>query len=109
MFSTSFVSRTRNSPDLRHGLIFVAVADSRTETVDQTVKPVTRSTNGVAHITVPNALLGLQCGLMLVLELFGARFDESLHRQYRQREHVEIAHDRDPGREVQRADDDAER
>src|SRR5438309_10900611 len=55
-FSTSLVNKTRNSPDLRHGLIFVAVADSRTDSTDKTPHPMARGGQGVLDIAIPHAL-----------------------------------------------------
>src|SRR5437868_5787128 len=104
-FSTSFISKTRNSHDLRHGLIFVAVADSQTDSIDGAPQPVPRSSHGFAHITVPHALFRLQGGLMLGPDLCRASLDARLDREDAQGEHVELAQDRDPGREVERAED----
>src|SRR5438105_5399636 len=106
--STSFVSKTRNSPDLRHGLIFVAVADSRTDSIDQTPHPMTRDGNSIADIPIPGALLRLERRFILAPDLDRARLAESLHGKDAEREHVELAEDRDPCREVERADDHAE-
>src|SRR5437016_8399348 len=50
--STSFVSKTRTSPDLRHGLIFVAVADSRTDSIDGRPQPVPCGYHRVPHLTI---------------------------------------------------------
>src|SRR5438552_2892745 len=108
-FSTSFVSKTRNSPDLRYGFIFVAVADSRTDSIDKTPHPMARGGHGVLDIAIPHALLRFQRGLVLAPYVFRARSDERLDRQDAQRQHVQLAQHRDPRREVERADDDAKR
>src|SRR5207245_6514786 len=107
--STSFVSKTRTSPDLRHGLIFVAVADSRTDSIDQTPHPVARSSHSIADIPVPDALLGPEGRLVLAADVFGAGLDEGLDRKDSERQHVELAHHRDPGRKIHRAHDPAQR
>src|SRR6266480_1303778 len=106
--STSLVSKTRNSPDLRNGLIFVAVADSRTDSIDQTPHPMTRDGNCIANIPIPHALLGLERGLVLAPDPGRASLDERLHRQQPQRQHVQLSQHRDPAGEVERADDDAQ-
>src|SRR5437899_2965671 len=108
-FSTSFVSKTRNSPDLRYGFIFVAVADSRTDSIDKAPHPMARGGHGVLDIAIPHALLRFQRGLVLAPYVFRARGDERLDRQDAQRQHVQLAQHRDPCREVERADDDAKR
>src|SRR5438445_4422709 len=55
-FSTSLVNKTRNSPDLRHGLIFGAVADSRTDSIDGAPQTVPGGFQGIPHISIPHAL-----------------------------------------------------
>src|SRR3989449_3417408 len=107
--STSFVSKTRNSPDLRHGLIFVAVADSRTDSIDQTPHPMAGGTHSIADVAIPNALLHLQRLFVLAPDFLRARGDECLDREDPQRQHVQLAQHRYPGREVERAHDHAER
>src|SRR5205807_9529743 len=107
--STSFVSKTRTSPDLRHGLIFVAVADSRTDSIDQTPHPVARCTHSIPNVAVPDALLRLERLFVLATDGLRARCDERLERKDPQRQHVELAEHRNPGREVERAHDDAQR
>src|SRR5438132_3018540 len=104
-FSTSFVSKTRNSPDLRHGLIFVAVADSRTDSIDGAPQTVPGGSQGIPHITIPHALLCLQRGLVLSPDLRRASLDERLDGEDAERQHVQLAEDRNPGWEIQRADD----
>src|SRR5438874_2983738 len=94
--STSFVSKTRNSPDLRHGLIFVAVADSRTDSIDQLPHPVARSSNSIAKIAIPDALLCLQQGLVLAPDVLRAGVDERLNGENPEGQHVELADHRDP-------------
>src|SRR3989475_6071723 len=107
--STSFVSKTRTSPDLRHGLIFVAVADSRTDSIDQMPHPVARCTHSIADVAVPNALLRLKRLFVLAPDGLRARGDERFDGQDSQRQHVQLAQHRNPGREVERAHDHAER
>src|SRR2546428_416293 len=107
--STSFVSKTRTSPDLRHGLIFVAVADSRTDSIDQMPHPVARCTHSIADVAVPNALLRLERLFVLAPDGLRARGDERFDGQDSQRQHVQLAQHRNPGREVERAHDHAER
>src|SRR6266550_1191980 len=104
-FSTSFVSKTRNSPDLRHGLIFVAVADSRTDSIDCASETVPGGSQGIPHITIPHALLRLQRCLVLGPDLSRASLDERLDGEDAKGQHVQLAEDRDPGGEIQRADD----
>src|SRR2546421_5963637 len=105
--STSFVSKTRTSPDLRNGLIFVAVADSRTDSIDQLPHPVARSSNSIAKIAIPDALLCLQKGLVLAPDVLRAGLDERLNGENPQGQHVALADHRDPGGQVQRAHDHA--
>src|SRR6266566_3946832 len=106
-FSTSFVSKTRTSPDLRHGLIFVAVADSRTDSIDGAPQPVPRGSHRVPHVTIPQALLSLQCSLVLTPDLRRASLDERLDGNDAQGQHVQLADHGDPGGQVQRAHDHA--
>src|SRR3989442_11205072 len=80
-FSTSFVTKTRNSPDLRHGLIFVAVADSRTDSIDQTPHPMAGGTHSIADVAVPNALLHLQRLFVLAPDFLWTRAAERLDRE----------------------------
>src|SRR5690348_7063029 len=105
MFSTSFVSKTRTSHDLRHGFQLVALADPRTDSIDQTPHPVPRRTDSIADITIPHARLRLQRGLVLPAYVFRARLDERVDGEDGQRQHVELAQHGDPRREVDRADD----
>src|SRR5690348_11808130 len=100
-FSTSFVSKTRNSPDLRHGLILVAVADSRTDSIEHTPHPVPCDGNSIADVAIPDALLGIEQRFVLAPDLLRARLDERLHREDAQCQDIELAQDRDPGREVE--------
>src|SRR5467141_4575926 len=107
--STSLVSKTRNSPDLRNGLILVAVAGSRADSIDHAPNPMARSGHSIADITVPHALLGVQCGFVLAPDVFRAGLDERLDGENTQRQHVQLAQHRYPRREVERAHDDAKR
>src|SRR5689334_9679588 len=109
MFSTSFVSKTRTSHDLRQGFKLVALADPRTDSIDQTPRPMPRSTDSIADITIPHARPLLQRGLVLAPYLLRARLDERVDRDDGQRQHVELAQHRYPGGEVDRADDEGER
>src|ERR1700751_3872170 len=108
MFSTSFVSKTRTSHDLRKGFKLVALAGPRTDSIDQTPHPMPRSTDSIADVTIPHARLRLQGGAVLAPDFLRARFDERVDCQDRQRKHVELAEHRYPGREVDRADDERE-
>src|SRR5207302_7255091 len=98
--SPSFVSKTRTSPDLRHGLVCVAVADSRTDSIDQLPHPVARSSNSIAKIAIPDALLCLQQGLVLAPDVLRACVDERLNGENPQGQHVQLADHRDPGGQV---------
>src|SRR5690348_2463562 len=108
MFSTSFVSKTRTSHDLRHGFKLVALADPRTDSIDQTPHPMPRGTDSIADITIPHARLRLQRGLVLAPDVLRARFDERVDCEDRQRQHVELTQHRYPDRKVDRADDERE-
>src|SRR2546427_7737622 len=94
--STSFVSKTRTSPDLRNGLILVAVADSRTDSIDKTPHPMARGGHGVLDIAIPHALLRFQRGLVLAPYVFRARGDARLDRQDAQRQHDQPGQNRHP-------------
>src|SRR4029077_10591310 len=100
MFSTSFVSKTRTSHDLRHGFKLVALADPRTDSIEQTPHPVPGGTDSIADIPIPHARLRLQGGLVLAPDLLRARLDEGVDREDGQRKHVELAQHRYPRREV---------
>src|ERR1700682_2109810 len=61
------------------------------------------------HISIENALLRADRLLVLAANFLRAGLDERFHRQDAQRKHVELPKHGDPGREVERTDDHAER
>src|SRR5579859_3021872 len=107
-FSTSLVSMTRNSLALRYRLIGAATSNPRPNPLHHPSSPMPRRSDRVAEVAIKNALSRRQRCFVFLSDLDGTGRDECLDSQDPQREHVQLSEHRDPGREVDGADDQPE-
>src|SRR6266852_315414 len=90
---------------LRYRLIWIRSRETRPDPLGESTTSLSCRRDSVPNIVIEDALPGLQRLFVFASHLFGTRLDERLDREHAQREHVQLAEHRHPGREVNRADD----